>query len=244
MTPTRHAADAAADDLHELRVQVQSLAQEVAELRARLASADAPRGGFARVLLVKQDGTNLASWRQQWAGSNNADLTPFVSGLAGTVAPVDPRTAVGGGAGVFPVLQLRNGSNTAFVHLGGDHFIRVRITAATQDGGNKRWKYSGEQVVKSAQGYGGFATVSGGLTFPTPGQVDYLYNHAEDMNGASGTYGNGVHSTNLASTGLDVVPFPTNRVVWARVDRPGGEGTLPEGWFDGDNGIDGPCTPP
>lgn len=115
-------ADAAAGDLagvvREMRAQLQSLRQELASLRGRVSAHESVRGGFASVLIVKGD-TNGANWQQQWVGSNNASLTPFLGGFSNSASFIDPATATGGGTGVATLLQLRNGSNTAFLKIGG-----------------------------------------------------------------------------------------------------------------------------
>jgi hypothetical protein len=92
------------------------MAQEVASLRGRLASHESARGGFATVLLVKAD-SNRANWQQQWVGSDGNSLTPFLGGMSNTAAYLDPVSASGGGTNVAALLQLRNGSNTAYVNL-------------------------------------------------------------------------------------------------------------------------------
>lgn len=108
----------------------------------------------------------------------------------------------------------------------------ARITGNTQDGSNKRWIYDFEQVAKTSAGYGGWEAIDGGL-------VDVAYNLAEDQNGATGLWGNGVDSSNIAGTNLDIKPIPTGLIVrlFAIVVT---DGTT-EYWLDVSNAIDGAC---
>lgn len=107
----------------------------------------------------------------------------------------------------------------------------ARITGRTQDGSNKRWTYTFAELSKTSAGYGGWTDLTGGRT-------GNAYNLAEDQNGASGLYGNGVNSANLTGT-FDLQPIPTGRrvrITPAYVT----DGTL-EYWFEAENGIDGEC---
>jgi hypothetical protein len=118
--------------------------------------------------------------------------------------------------------------------------IWIRIGAATQDGSNKRWKYDWVEYKKATAGYGGWAIVSGGRTGPTSA-TGYAYNTVENGNGASGTYGNGVQSSNLTGS-IDIQKVPPNQVIaLASIVYPL-DGSLPELWFSYENGIDGSCT--
>lgn len=108
----------------------------------------------------------------------------------------------------------------------------ARITGDTQDGSNKRWTYTFEEVEKTVASFGGWTT-------KTDGRSGDAFNTIEDLNGASGLYGNGVNSANLAGTGLDIQPITTGDVVWLRPVRVIGGGV--EYHFEADNGVDGPC---
>ena len=54
-------------------------------------------------------------------------------------------------------------------------FKVFRITDSTQDGSNLRWTYTGNEVEKTSEGYGGWTDVEGGLEDQT------LYSLAEDQ---------------------------------------------------------------
>lgn len=118
----------------------------------------------------------------------------------------------------------------------GAGFIYAKITGSTQDGSNKRWKYSWEQVEKTAVGYGGWTTKSGGLS-----GTQNAFNHIENMNSSSGGYGNGVSSTNLVGT-IDIKAVPNNAIVSLELVRFLVSGTpTKEYWFRYENGVDGAC---
>jgi hypothetical protein len=104
-----------------------------------------------------------------------------------------------------------------------------RITAASQDGTNKRWAYSATQVYKSGTAYNNWS--DGPLTTTT------LYNTLEDQNGATGTWGNGVASTNLTGTlAIKAIPTGTRVMAW-----PIHVGSVTEYWTQYASGIDGGC---
>lgn len=107
-----------------------------------------------------------------------------------------------------------------------------RITAATQDGTNKRWVYSMTEVYKSGVGYGQWTDTPGGIT-TTKG-----YNGIEDQNGATGTYGVNIASTNLSGT-FALKPIYTGARVraWPIVNT----SNEVEWWFAVSNAVDGGC---
>lgn len=110
----------------------------------------------------------------------------------------------------------------------------ARITSNTQDGSNKRWSYAITEVCKSSTGYGGWTDVSGGRT-------GTAYNVIEDQNGATGTWGNGVASTELTGT-FDIKPVPNGtRVLIEQVILTNGNA---EYWFTYENGVSGACEEP
>ncbi len=126
-----------------------------------------------------------------------------------------------------------------FFSLPPPQWIRVRIGSATQDGSNKRWKYDWTEYNKATAGYGGWSSLSGGRSGHNS-TWGYAYNMVEDGNGASGTYGNGVQSSNLTGT-IDIQKVPADQViVLASIVYPL-DGSLPELWFSYENGIDGAC---
>lgn len=109
------------------------------------------------------------------------------------------------------------------------------ITGGGQDGSNKRWIYTFAEVEKTSVGYGGWTTKSGGVT-------GSAYNRVEDMNGASGLYGNGVDSANLTGM-MDIQRAPNGVIVRLDIVRgvDGDAAPITEYWFDYENGIDGDC---
>lgn len=116
--------------------------------------------------------------------------------------------------------------------------IDIFITGNTQDGTNKRWKYSWAEAVLSTAGYTGWTTKSGGRTGSST-DYDYAYNRIEVINGASGAYGNGVSSTNLTGT-FDIKPIPNGIPIRAKIITPDDE-SKPSLWFAYANGVDGAC---
>lgn len=114
----------------------------------------------------------------------------------------------------------------------GDGACWFRITAASQDGSNKRWVYSMTEVYKSGVGYNAWTDVPSGLT-TTKG-----YNGIEDQNGATGTYGVNIASTNLSGT-FALKPIYTGARVraWPIVNSSNDV----EWWFIASNAVDGAC---
>jgi hypothetical protein len=101
--------------------------------------------------------------------------------------------------------------------------VEVRLEAGGEDVG-------GVRGVDVSGGHSGHSSSWG-----------YAYNMVENINGASGSYGNGVSSTNLTGT-LDIKPIPNNVVLRAWIVYPLSSGALPELWVSYENGIDGGCS--
>lgn len=118
-----------------------------------------------------------------------------------------------------------------YVFGGGPVEIWGQITGNTKDSSNFRWTYAFAQVTKTAAGFGGWSVLSGGIT-------GNCYNTIEDINGASGLFGNGVNSANLLGT-YELQPITTGDVV--RLTQVDAGGTL-EWQFEGWNSVDGQCT--
>jgi hypothetical protein len=72
---------------------------------------------------------------------------------------------------------------------GGTSLTTFRITGATRDGANWRWVYTGIIQAKGSPGYGGWGDADA--------VTHTLYNEAENGNGSTGTYGNGVNQSDL-----------------------------------------------
>jgi hypothetical protein len=144
---------------------------------------------------------------------------------------------------VAPPLRLQDvpGGRLLTVAIGQTMF--VRITGNTQDGTNKRWKYDWQEVVKRDVGYTASAwfTLSSGREGHNT-TFGYCYNGIEYPNVATGTYGNGVASSNLLGTSLAIQPIPVGVVLPAFVVVPNSESALPEVWVTYENAIDGSCT--
>jgi hypothetical protein len=119
---------------------------------------------------------------------------------------------------------------------GGESGFRARIGAATPAGDNQ-WTYAFVEVEKTAAGYGGWTTLSGGRT-------GSARNTIEDMNSDTGVQGNGVDVANLDTDAFtfEIQPCPAGNVVWMRTVRfmVDDEPTT-EYWFDYENGVDGEC---
>ena len=144
----------------------------------------------------------------------------------------------GSGGGGSKVNLPSRGGGQAF-----DSFW-IQIGTSTQDGSNKRWKYDWIEVFKSTAGYGGWDEVESGRSGHGD-DFDYAYNGVEDLNGASGTFGNGVDSANLSGT-FDLKPVPDGVIVRGFLVYPDdsnsdGYPCKPELWFWYENGVDGDC---
>lgn len=114
----------------------------------------------------------------------------------------------------------------------------VRITAAAQPESRLRWVYTATRVIKSAAGYGGWTEPAGAPTVT-------CRNAIEDLNAASGIFGNGVNSSNLVGS-FTVRPVPAGAIVEVvAVPVTPESGTPPpaEWWFSYENAIDGACPP-
>jgi hypothetical protein len=85
-------------------------------------------------------------------------------------------------------------SNLAVIRFGGSGgggtaLATFRISSATRQGLNWRWVYTGIMQAKATPGYGGWADLDA--------TTHTLFNEAENSNGTSGTYGNGVNQSDL-----------------------------------------------
>lgn len=82
----------------------------------------------------------------------------------------------------------------------------AKIVSSSQDGTNRRWSYTFQEVYKTAAGF------SGSWSVLESGLQGTLYNTLEAGNGSSGTYGNGVAAADLSGT-FNVVAIPNNTIV-------------------------------
>lgn len=164
-------------------------------------------------------------------------VTQQVSGLR--VGGSMQMTSAGNTLTLFVPQQTRSGAGTAGIAVDAEEVggFWAKITGNAQDGSNKRWTYAWSQATKSTAGYGGWGVLTNGLSGTT--STNPIYNSIEEGNGASGTYHNGVASTNLTGT-FDVKPIPDNTYVWV---RPVGldDGSV-EYWTSYENGVDGNCS--
>lgn len=118
-----------------------------------------------------------------------------------------------------------------------DNEIDIRITGKSQDGSNFRWSYAWSEVEKSATGFGGWTTVTDGLSGTT--SENTAYNTIEDGNGATGLMGNGVDTDNFPDGGTFALqPVPNGTVLSARKRV---LGSTVEYHFQYENGVDGGC---
>ena len=124
-----------------------------------------------------------------------------------------------------------------------ESFIGKIGATPTKDGSNYRWSYTWTEQAKTSTGHAGWATKSGGRS-GTAGGSDAAYNTMEDMNGATGTFGNGATSANLSTAEylFTVEPAPPNLLVrmWPVVFVVGSTEST-EYWFSYANGVDGSC---
>ena len=151
-----------------------------------------------------------------------------ITGTSNLVADTTiPGRVVGHDEQNRPVVELLTGRESGFW---------AKITSNTQDGSNKRWKYAWSEATKATAGYGGWTVPSEGRSGTTT--IRPIYNSIEEGNGASGTYHNGVDSTNLSGT-FDILPIPNNTYVWVRTLSVA-DGTT-EYWTSYENGVDGEC---
>ena len=108
-----------------------------------------------------------------------------------------------------------------------------RIVSATQDSTNIRWTWTAKKSVKATPGYGGWAD-------SVADTADYtLYNGIDNPNGATGTYGSGLVSTNLTGT-FQHVPLAAGAIVHAIAVTVASDGSS-EWWIDRVLMVDGGC---
>lgn len=124
-----------------------------------------------------------------------------------------------------------------------ESFIGQIGATPTKDGSNFRWSYTWTEMAKTSTGHGGWEAKEEGRT-GTAGDADGAFNTMEDMNGASGTFGNGATSANL-DTGdytFTVQPAPSGLLVriWPMTFFVDSTETT-EYWFSYANGVDGSC---
>lgn len=118
--------------------------------------------------------------------------------------------------------------------------VWIKITDATQDSTKKRWKYSWAEVYKATAGFEGWQTLTGGLAGGGANDpFGYAYNTIEDPNAATGTYGNGVSSTNLSGS-MALIRVANGIILRGWIVYPADNST-PEVWFAFENGINGGC---
>jgi hypothetical protein len=110
-----------------------------------------------------------------------------------------------------------------------DDGVWMKITAATIDSTNRRWTYTVSEVKWSTA----FT-----WTAVTGGASGSAYNTIEVPNGATGSFGNGVSSTNLTGT-FALAPLGTNAIV--RCWYLGTASSVDYYAFSAVNQIDGAC---
>lgn len=115
-------------------------------------------------------------------------------------------------------------------------FRHFQITAVSKDGTNDRWSYTAKRRSLTTSGHGGWANHSvdtGNYT---------LYSKNDDMNGATGLYGNGTNSTNFPGS-YDIKEIPVNcEVVAIKTPLEGSTPQTYQWWIiNQPNGVDGTC---
>jgi hypothetical protein len=133
--------------------------------------------------------------------------------------------------------------------------VPIMIDNWSQDGTNKRWRYTWHVPRKLLSGYpaGVSPTDAWSSTVEDVGghssTYGYAYNGAETVNAAvaaagAGPYGNGVVKAHLdAVPNLDVQPVTPGTIHLALIIYPE-DGGLPEAWFNSPNGVSGPVNCP
>jgi len=117
--------------------------------------------------------------------------------------------------------------------------IMAWITGNTRDGSNYRWKYSWQQIAKTAAGYGGnWGAVTDGYSGSST-DPSCAYNRLEDINTTTGGTGAGVVIESLTASGYALGPVQNNVPVMIDVVILS-DGTT-EYWFSAPNSITGSC---
>jgi hypothetical protein len=111
----------------------------------------------------------------------------------------------------------------------GDGSFWARVASSTQDSPNKRWTYTINAITKYGSGFLAW-TMGSSLT---------AYNTVEAINEVTGTFGNGVASTNLVGS-FTVKPAPEGAIVRVYPTTRTDNGST-EYWFAYENAIDGAC---
>jgi hypothetical protein len=221
---------------------------------ARPVGADRPElqqqaaiAGVAKIVTNDAEGDYTIT--QQW-WDQNADPPAWTdavspSGLVDAEArDIDQRDA-GAAGGIVRFWQGRNmsGAVETWIDIGRvSPGFWASISGNASDGTN-RWKYAFSEVNKSSEGYGGWATLSGGRSGTTSSGP--ARNSIEDMNTGSDSHieGNGVDPAHLdpAETGSDtfsLMPCTSGNIVrMHQVEC----GQSVEYWFSYENGVDGDC---
>ena len=137
--------------------------------------------------------------------------------------------------------ESETGAKWAVIRIGAKTPVSTdfwaEITGSAADGTN-RFKYAWSEVYKSSAGYGGWATLPGGRSGTTT--TNPARNTIEDVNGASGTLGNGVAVANLDTDDytFTLSAAPSGTIVRMREVA---QGSNTEYWFQYENGVDGGC---
>jgi hypothetical protein len=117
-------------------------------------------------------------------------------------------------------------------------FKVFEVTGSAVELADGRWSYTMVEVTKATDGYGGWSTLSGGIS------TNFGFNFYEDMNDGSGTEGNGVDVDGQDfPANFSIQPVPVGTIVLAYRVYPQ-NGSDVEWWFSYVNAVDGQCDDP
>jgi hypothetical protein len=144
-------------------------------------------------------------------------------------------------SGSTKILAAATGSTGAQwcqVVIGEDCPFPAKITGSSIIGSNRAWTYAFSEVILTAAGQGNWSTLTNGRSGTTSSKS--AYNGIEDMNGASGLFGNGTNSSNFPSGGsVALQPIPSGAIVWIKKVVTGSSVTYQLAY---ENSNDGSCT--
>ena len=189
------------------------------------------QGIVSGVALVKINVTNVG---HRYAGAITDNHTMLASAPGGQAEILWAQAGTGTKWGL-----VRVGPLTSKVF-----WAKITGNAEAESPAQNRWKYAWTEVEKTAVGYDGWATLSGGRSGTT--SVDPAYNLVEDMNTGADAHveGNGVDPAHLDTADYTFAIMPCTSGVPVRMHEvvfTVGETTYTEYWFSYENGVDGVC---
>jgi hypothetical protein len=174
---------------------------------------------------------HLKTWRQKLAHGNGA------SGAGDDAADAYPqqpsqqtqRTQLGLSGSTQPNVPLATKTDEPPL----EEFVGL-IQSSAKDGSNFRWRYQVQQAVKSGLEWAGWTVATGA-------QSVTAYNFNEVKNGAAGTFGNGMQSSDFAGTLFQLVPLPNGTPVKCRRYIVQDGSGMVEWWFEDPSSASGGC---